>query len=32
MAIVNCFEKCEFHSNQIGHVEDARKLCIAKDI
>ena len=30
MTIVNCFQKCGFHSNQTGHVEDARKLCIAK--
>jgi len=32
MKIVNCFQKCGFHSNQIGHVEDASKLCIAKDV
>lgn len=32
MTIVNCFKKCGFHSNQTGHIEDARKLRIAKDV
>jgi len=26
------FSKCRFHSNQTGHVADARKLRIAKDV